>query len=78
MSAELRGDERFEEKNRAMKWRNTNYGIHTATLFGWPTQVLGTLFSLLTASLPVTGVLVWYPRWKRRRARRDRETVRPP
>jgi uncharacterized iron-regulated membrane protein len=78
MSADLLGDERFEEKNRAMKWRNTNYGIHTATLFGWPTQVLGTLFSLLTASLPVTGVLVWYPRWKRRRARRDRETVRPP
>lgn len=61
------GDERFEEKNLGMKWRNSNYGIHTGTLFGWPTQVLATLLSLLAASLPVTGVLIWYPRWRRRR-----------
>lgn len=61
------GDERFEEKNLGMKWRNSNYGIHTGTLFGWPTQVLATLVSLLAASLPVTGVLIWYPRWRRRR-----------
>lgn len=66
-TGEWLGDERFEEKNLGMKWRNSNYGIHTGTLFGWPTQVLATVVSLLAASLPVTGVLIWYPRWRRRR-----------
>jgi uncharacterized iron-regulated membrane protein len=70
LSGELLGDERFEEKNLGMKWRNTNYSIHTGTIFGWPTQVFATLICLLTASLPITGVLVWYPRWARRRAGR--------
>lgn len=63
------GDERFEEKNLGMRWRNSNYGIHTGTLYGWPTQVLASLLCLLVASLPVTGVLIWYPRWRRRLAR---------
>jgi uncharacterized iron-regulated membrane protein len=65
-TAALLGDERFEEKNLGMKWRNSNYGIHTGTLFGWPMQLLASLTSLLAASLPVTGVLIWYPRWRRR------------
>jgi len=69
VTAALLGDERFEEKNLGMKWRNSNYGIHTGTLFGWPMQVLATLASLLAASLPVTGVLIWYPRWRRRAGR---------
>jgi uncharacterized iron-regulated membrane protein len=70
-TAELLGDERFVEKNLGMKWRNSNYGIHTGTLFGIWTQVPATILCLLVASLPVTGVLIWWPRW-RRRARRHR------
>ncbi len=64
----LTGDERFDEKNLGLRWRNSNYGIHTATLYGWPMQVAGTLLCLLVASLPVTGVLIWFPRWRRRRS----------
>lgn len=62
------GDERFDEKNLGLRWRNSNYGLHTATLYGWPMQVAGSLLCLLVASLPVTGVLIWFPRWRRRRA----------
>lgn len=68
-SATLTGDERFDEKNLGLRWRNSNYGIHTATLFGWPMQVAGSLLCLLVASLPVTGVMIWFPRWRRRRER---------
>ena len=67
LTASFLGDERFEEKNLGMKWRNSNYGIHTGTLLGWPTQVLATLVSLLAASLPLTGALIWFPRWRRSR-----------
>lgn len=66
-TATLTGDERFDEKNLGLRWRNSNYGLHTATLYGWPMQVAGTLLCLLVASLPVTGVLIWFPRWRRRR-----------
>lgn len=66
----LLGDERFEEKNLGMKWRNSNYGIHTGTLLGWPMQVAATGVALLATSLPVTGALIWFPRWRRGRARR--------
>jgi len=69
-SGELLGDERFEEKNLAMKWRNSNYGIHTGTLLGWPMQLAATAVAVLATSLPVTGALVWFPRWRRGRARR--------
>ena len=68
-SGALLGDERFEEKNLAMKWRNSNYGIHTGTLLGWPMQLVASTISLLAASLPVTGALIWYPRWRRGRRR---------
>jgi uncharacterized iron-regulated membrane protein len=67
-TGELLGDELFEEKNLGMKWRNTNYGIHTGSLFGWPSKVLACLLSLFAASLPVTGLLIWYPRYQRQRA----------
>jgi uncharacterized iron-regulated membrane protein len=67
VTAQLLGDERFEEKNLGMKWRNTNYGIHTGTLFGWPTQILATVACLVAASLPVTGFFIWFPRWRRAR-----------
>jgi uncharacterized iron-regulated membrane protein len=70
-AATLTGDERFDEKNLGLRWRNSNYGIHTATLYGWPMQVAGTLLCLLVASLPVTGVLIWFPRWRRRRLSRS-------
>jgi len=64
-TGQLLGDELFEEKNLGMKWRNSNYGIHTGSLFGFPSKLLASLLSLFAASLPVTGILIWYPRYRR-------------
>lgn len=33
--------------------------IHTGSLLGWPTKLLYLLVALFTASLPVTGFLIW-------------------
>lgn len=74
-SAQLLGGETFDQKNLGMRWRNSNYGIHTGTLWGWPTQVLATLLALLVASLPVTGVFIWFPRWRRREVREKRPAM---
>jgi uncharacterized iron-regulated membrane protein len=76
-TAVLLGEETFDEKNLGMKWRNSNYGIHTGTLYGWPTQVLATILSLFAASLPVTGFVVWLPRWRRQRDSERRRRAEP-
>jgi uncharacterized iron-regulated membrane protein len=51
-----------DAKSTGMKWRNTNYYIHTGKLYGWPTQILAVIASLICASLPVTGVILWVGR----------------
>lgn len=48
------------QKTLALKWRNSNKQIHTGRLFGWPTQILAFLASLVCATLPITGFLIWW------------------
>lgn len=54
------------DKGTGMKWRNTNYYIHTGKIYGWPTQILAVIASLVCASLPVTGVILWVGRRKKK------------
>ncbi|MEM8507275.1 MAG: PepSY-associated TM helix domain-containing protein [Bacteroidota bacterium] len=46
----------------AIEW--LNYDIHTGTILGFPGKLLAFFASLISASLPVTGFLIW---WGRRR-----------
>ncbi|WP_233207986.1 PepSY domain-containing protein [Siphonobacter sp. BAB-5405] len=39
-----------------------NYDIHVGSVLGFPGKVLAFLASLIGASLPVTGFLVWWNR----------------
>ena len=39
-----------------------NYDIHIGAIGGIAGKIIAFLVSLLTASLPVTGVLLWYGR----------------
>lgn len=57
----------FERKDIRKKFRYSLYDIHVGSIYGWPTQVLAFLASLLCATLPVTGFLMW--RNRRRKAR---------
>jgi uncharacterized iron-regulated membrane protein len=44
------------------KLRKMNYDIHIGSILGFPGKVLAFLSSLIGASLPITGFLVWYGR----------------
>lgn len=46
------------------KFRSMNYDLHTGAFSGLPTKVLAFLVSLICASLPVTGFMIWYNRTK--------------
>ena len=41
--------------------------LHMAMVFGFPMKIFVSLMGLTMATVPVTGVIVW---WRKRRARR--------
>lgn len=47
----------------ALKYtRLWNQEIHTGEIFGWPTRILASIFSLAVAALAVTGPWIWWNR----------------
>jgi len=51
-----------EDRSLADKIMRMNYDIHIGSILGFPGKLLACLVSLLIASLPVTGFLMWYGR----------------
>ncbi|MBC6108969.1 PepSY-associated TM helix domain-containing protein [Pedobacter fastidiosus] len=47
--------------------RKLNKPIHTGSIFGWPTKLLAFIVSFLTASLPITGLLIYLGRGKKKK-----------
>ena len=57
----------------ALKYaRLWNQEIHTGEIFGWPTRILASIFSLAVAALAVTGPWIW---WNRTRTQRSRSVL---
>jgi len=59
---------RFPEAKAADKLMRMNYDIHTGAILGLPGKILAFFASLICASLPVTGVYIWYGRRYKRRS----------
>ncbi|WP_439483134.1 PepSY-associated TM helix domain-containing protein [Cyclobacterium plantarum] len=53
---------RFHEATVAQKIMRINYDVHVGAILGFPGKVLAFLLSLIIASLPITGFLLWYGR----------------
>lgn len=49
-----------DKKTLGMKWRNSNLELHTGRLYGLGTQIFAFFASLICASLPVSGFLIWW------------------
>lgn len=50
----------YDQANFGQKLRKMNYEIHVGSILGFPGKVLAFLASLIGASLPITGFLVWW------------------
>jgi uncharacterized iron-regulated membrane protein len=61
---------RFQNATIADKLMRMNYDIHTGAVFGLWGKIFMFLFSLLIATLPITGILFWYGRIKKQRKER--------
>lgn len=53
---------RYEDKNNGEKFRFINYDLHVGSILGFPGKVLAFFASLVSASLPITGFLIWWGR----------------
>lgn len=67
---------RFHEATAADKLLRMNYDIHTGALLGLPGKILMFLASLLCASLPVTGFIMWWGRRNKESKKRKKPTLR--
>lgn len=56
----------FESSSAGDKIKSTNYNIHTGKVFGLAGQLLVFFAALISASLPVTGFLLWRGKRKKK------------
>jgi uncharacterized iron-regulated membrane protein len=48
------------EKSVGLKLNNANYDIHVGQIAGLPGKIIAFIASLICASLPITGFIIWY------------------
>jgi uncharacterized iron-regulated membrane protein len=53
---------RFKDADGADKLLRMNYDIHTGAVLGLPGKILAFFASLICASLPISGVYIWWGR----------------
>lgn len=68
----MQGD-RYVNAGFGDKLETMNYDIHTGAVLGLPGKILAFLISLICASLPVTGFIMWYKKWKISRLSRNQK-----
>lgn len=57
----------FKSLSLGTQIRKMNKPIHTGSILGWPTKIIAFLTALTTASLPITGFLIWFRRGKKKK-----------
>lgn len=55
----------FSKAKLADKILRMNYDVHVGAILGWPGKLLAFIASLIAASLPVTGFLIWRGKQKK-------------
>lgn len=62
-----------EDLNTADKVRALNFDLHVGSFMGLPSKILAFLSSIVCATLPLTGFLIWYNRkWTKKRTKNSR------
>ena len=62
--------QKFSEDSFGNQLRRMNYDIHIGTVLGLPGKVLAFFASLIGASLPITGFIIWWGKEKKKKGKR--------
>ena len=65
----------YTKKSPGMKLNDLNYDIHVGQVFNLPTKILVFLTGLICASLPLTGVIIWFG--KRKKPKQQGKAIAP-
>ncbi|RYY30219.1 MAG: PepSY domain-containing protein [Sphingobacteriaceae bacterium] len=68
-SGKLLSRQNYHDKNSGEKLIAMNYDIHVGAIWGLPGKILAFLASLICASLPITGLIVWLQKGKKAKPR---------
>lgn len=68
--------EKFDEAGFADQLSMLNYDIHIGAALDLPGKILAFLISLISASLPVTGFLVWWNKKKKSKKKHPKQKLR--
>jgi uncharacterized iron-regulated membrane protein len=71
-SGAVRGRLMFSDKNLGQRIRSYVKPIHTGEVFGMPTKILNFILALVTFSFPITGVIMWLNRIKKKERKRKK------
>lgn len=56
----------YDKAPTADKIHRMNYDVHVGAILGWPGKILAFFASLICASLPITGFMVWWGKKKKK------------
>ncbi|MBD1393879.1 PepSY-associated TM helix domain-containing protein [Mucilaginibacter glaciei] len=65
----------YDKKSPGLKLNEMNYDIHVGQIIGLPGKIIAFLASLICASLPVTGFIIW---WGKRKKAKKGPKIRHP
>jgi uncharacterized iron-regulated membrane protein len=63
------------QKSPGMKMNDMNYDLHVGQVLGLPGKIIAFLASLICASLPVTGFIIWLGKRKKGKSKKVKEVV---
>ncbi|QEM05765.1 PepSY domain-containing protein [Mucilaginibacter rubeus] len=75
-SGKLAGSALYADKSLGQRIRGVIKPIHTGSIYGWPTQALAFLVTLISLIFPVTGVMMWLNRIRKKREKPVRGRMR--
>lgn len=56
-----------KDESAGMKARRLIFPVHTGSLFGWPTKIIAFVCALVAATLPVSGLIIYLGRKKKKK-----------
>jgi len=66
-SGKLLNRKNYDDQNAGEKLIGMNYDIHVGAILGLPGKIIAFIASLVAASLPVTGFMIWLNRKKKKK-----------
>lgn len=67
----------FEKNTAAAKLRKMNFDIHVGSILGLPGKILAFFCSLIGASLPITGFIIWWGKKKKQLKKPAKKPAKP-